>query len=697
MRLMFSLILLAVPGVVPAATPWLDGKPRTVVAELFGWNWKSVARECTAVLGPKGYRAVKVMPANEHVADGHWWARYQPVSYQLQSWGGTRAEFAAMVETCRAAGVEVEADVIINHMANGVGTGSAGSWYDVNSLSYPGVPFGSSDFHPPCTMQTADVSSYTRCWLGRKPGDNGLPDLDTARPWVQERIRDHLRDLRQIGVQRLYVDAAKHIEVNELKSMLAAVPELGVAQEVWTDAVSAMPLYQKNYLPLGLVTEFNYARVIRTTFKGWSGRSLAAFNTFLQSPDRVPTTSALVFVTNHDLERSACTSTSLGGDCATLTVLQPELYFPANVFMLAHPYGTPYVYSSYYFAGPGDGPPAPPWQDHEPQASGCSATVEHGRWNCSHRDWRIANMVGFRNYTDGQPLLDWLAEGAARVAFRRGNAGFVALNNTASWWQRSFATGLPDGRYCNVLLSASPETGNCPPDTQVMVSGGQASLSVPPYSAAALHIGARPACDNADDFSFVPVHNAQPGSWQTSNSVTISGLGCPAAVQIDQGEYRINGGAWTSVAGSINNGQSLQLRLLAPAAGTTRMARLQVGRDVAGFSVSSRSDSCSQSPLCTVPSPLRAGQKALVVYRGFLSSSGQLTLHWGINGWQSIRNTPMQRASDGSWQVQLDLASSIWELDFVVTDGWQWDNNGWQDWRLPVTAAGPSGASIGQP
>lgn len=670
-----------------AASPWRDGTPRTAIAELFGWNWNSVARECVNFLGPKGYRAVKVMPANEHVSDGHWWARYQPVSYRLDSYSGTRDEFAAMISACHGAGLDVEVDTIINHMANGSGVGSAGSSYSSDGLSYAGVPWGSNDFHPPCLMNGADIPSYTQCWLGRKAGDAGLPDLDTSSPYVQGKLGDHLRDLRALGIDRFYIDAAKHILLPELQSMLAGVPgPFAVAQEVWTDAVGPAPNWQRAYGQLGIVTELNYARVMRTSFKNMSGRNLAALNTFLSSPDRVSSATALVFVTNHDLERTTCTQTTPGGDCATLTVLQPEFYFPANVLMLAHPYGTPYVYSSYYFGSAGDGPPHPPYVGNETVPANCSAAYSYGRWNCSHRDWRVANMAGFRNYTEGTPLLDWQAEGGNRVSFRRGERGFAAFNNTGSWWQKTFSTGLPDGLYCNVVASADPETGQCPAATQVSVSGGLATLSMEPWSTAALHVGARTACTNPADFSFAEVQNAIPGSLQLSARLTISGLACSTPVSISGGEYSIDGAAFTSAPGIINNGQTLQLRVVAPAsAGSTASATVQVGSDSVEFRVSTASaERCNGAVSCTQPALPQAGQPVTVLYRGTLQNSTSLTLHWGINGWSQIQNTAMQRDSDGWWSVSITLPATSSELDYVLTNGSQWDNNGGRDWRVTV-------------
>jgi alpha-amylase len=67
--------------------------PKTVIANLFEWNWNSVAAECTNYLGPRGYGYVQVSPPQENVTGSQWWTSYQPVSYKIESKLGTRAEF----------------------------------------------------------------------------------------------------------------------------------------------------------------------------------------------------------------------------------------------------------------------------------------------------------------------------------------------------------------------------------------------------------------------------------------------------------------------------------------------------------------------------------------------------------------------------------------------------------------------------
>ena len=69
-----------------------------MIVHLFEWPWPDIAAECETVLGPRGYCGVQVSPPMEHIQGQPWWARYQPVSYKLESRSGSRAEFQEMVD-----------------------------------------------------------------------------------------------------------------------------------------------------------------------------------------------------------------------------------------------------------------------------------------------------------------------------------------------------------------------------------------------------------------------------------------------------------------------------------------------------------------------------------------------------------------------------------------------------------------------
>ena len=113
-------------GAQPAAKTSPKSGGGDVIANLWEWNWRSVATECTSQLGPKGYGGVQVAPPQDsvkrqHLGDGSdtilhpWWEVYQAVDYALTSRMGSEQEFRDMVSTFRSAVVKVYVDAVINH------------------------------------------------------------------------------------------------------------------------------------------------------------------------------------------------------------------------------------------------------------------------------------------------------------------------------------------------------------------------------------------------------------------------------------------------------------------------------------------------------------------------------------------------------------------------------------------------------
>lgn len=90
-----------------------------------------------------------------------------------------------------------------------------------------------------------------------------------------------------------------------------------------------------------------------------------------------------------------------------------------------------------------------------------------------------------------------------------------------------------------------------------------------------------------DAFSFQAQTGVTPGSQVSSNGATISGINVPTAISVSGGQYRIGTGAFTAQAGQVRNGDSVQLRLVAAAAGQTAEATLTIGGVSATFRVTS--------------------------------------------------------------------------------------------------------------
>ncbi len=453
--------------------------PIAPFVHLFEWKWNDVAQECETFLAPNGYGAVQVSPPNEHAviaeANYPWWQRYQPVSYKIKSRSGDRAEFAAMVTRCHAVGVKVYADAVINHMAaSSSGVGSAGTFFA--RYNYPGL-YEPKDFHT-CRRGISNYGDHdevTDCELV------GLPDLDTGKNRVREKISDYLTDLVNLGVDGFRIDAAKHIKTQDLAAILRYVNSKPfIYQEVIDPGNEAVR--KSEYYDNGEVMEFEYGKMVGEAFLNSEGQNLAQLEKLDKSPRLMPNEKAIALIDNHDKQRGH------GGGGHYLTYKDGQLYNLANIFMLAYPYGIPQVMSSYDFTSSDQGPPS--------DAKGNTDNIYiNGQancfkaWVCEHR-WRaIAHMVNFYNRSVNQPLTHWWSNGSNQIAFGRGDIGFVIINRETEPLTQTFQTSLPSGFYCNVIAA---EAIGCSSAEEVKVNWrGQITLTIGGMNAIAIHQGSR--------------------------------------------------------------------------------------------------------------------------------------------------------------------------------------------------------------
>ena len=527
---------------------------RVAFVQLFEWKWTDIARECETYLGPKGFSAVQISPPNEHAwitsGDGApypWWMRYQPVSYSLdRSRSGTRAQFIDMVNRCKTAGVGIYADAVINHMTGGSGTTSSSGTHPWGVKSYPGVPYGTGDFHATCAITNyTDANNVQSCEL------SGLQDLNTGSTYVRGKIADYLVDLYSIGVAGFRIDAAKHINPTELSAIVSAVEARTATKPFWfLEVIGAAgeAVQPSQYFGVAAnqatVTDFGYGRELYGKFAG-AGK-LSDLRTFGETWGLLPSDRSIPFTDNHDKQRGH------GGGGTYLTYHNGSTYDLGNVFMLAWPYGYPVLMSSYAYETATDfdtsyGPPADPatGATRGPWDGGVMAPTcfnqTRGGWVCEHRFRPIGNMVAFRKATMGNwAVTNWWDNGNNQIAFGRGSAGFVVINKEAASLTRTFTTGLAAGQYCNIISGDfTPSTGACSGNIVTVDAAGNASITVAAFTAAAIHVGAKlggttggtvavtfneAADTNLGQNIYVLGNIAELGNWNTATPVALTWL-----------------------------------------------------------------------------------------------------------------------------------------------------------------------------
>lgn len=468
---------------------------RDVQANLFEWNWPSVANECTTVLGPAGYGGVQVAPPQDSLkrtslGNGSdtilhpWWEVYQPVDYNLTSRMGTEAQFKAMVATCRRAGVKVYVDAVINHMT-GQGSLSYGgvsySKYDYAGLytpsnfhSYPAdcpVPpnAGSSDREG----TIADFNDYTQVFNCELVG---LADLQTQTGYVRDTLAAYLNKLIGYGVSGFRVDSAKHIGQTDLAAIESRLHRTvdGTKPSMALEVMPGSPgrITAAAFESVGTLLGFDYADQLQSAFKSYNSPpndgNIADLKVFGEDSGLLPSSEELVFIQNHDTERNG----------STLSYKDPNNTI-ANEFMLAWPYGTPQVYASFAWNTSDDSPPS--------DANGLvtNTTCDNTTWVCVDRYSGVKDMVGFHNFVGDAPVSNWYDDGTNLIAFSRGNRGFFSTNNETAAKTITVQTGLPRGTYCDRIHGAVQSNGSCSAPAVTVNSHGSATITVNAYDSIA--------------------------------------------------------------------------------------------------------------------------------------------------------------------------------------------------------------------
>ncbi|MFJ9538211.1 carbohydrate-binding module family 20 domain-containing protein [Streptomyces sp. NPDC101225] len=518
---------LALAGAValPAASAHADTTAKgDVIANLWEWNWNSIASECTNILGPAGYGAVQVAPPAESLKQSsyYWWDVYQPYSYDLNSRFGTKAQFAAMITACHGAGVKVYTDAVINHTAAQTGTGYNGTTI---TSKYDTPEWDRGDYHDSSDCPTSDltIQDYSNLTQVQNCELLGLPDLRTGSDSVRAGLADYLNSQLALGVDGFRVDAAKHIPETDLAAIESKLTNTtaGTAPYVFQEIYPGSTPQPADYYASGDVLDFTYASRMKSAFQG-NVSDLSS----LESSGILPAANSVSFVTNHDTERNGLHLSYKDGDTYKL----------ANLFQLAYRWATPTVFAGWEWTQSDQAPP---------NTSGFVTDTDcsDGTWYCLDRDTGVVGMVAWHNAAGSAAVSDWQTKSSDVIGFGRSGAGFFALNNGSSAATYTFATGMADGTYKNVVDGGA---------STVTVSGGSASLTVPAKSAVAFYDASYTCTVGCDDTGgggssgstvsatfdeYAPTTSgtdvyvvgsiAALGGWDTSKAVKLSSSGYP--------------------------------------------------------------------------------------------------------------------------------------------------------------------------
>ncbi len=119
---------------------------------------------------------------------------------------------------------------------------------------------------------------------------------------------------------------------------------------------------------------------------------------------------------------------------------------------------------------------------------------------------------------------------------------------------RTSSTTLSNGATVSVRVT-SATTNSIKKDAVLTIGGVKDTFSVTTLAAGG-------STDTTPDaFSFTDQTNLALNTAVTSNTITIGGINAASAISVSGGSYSINGGAFVTTAGTINNGNTVAVKV----------------------------------------------------------------------------------------------------------------------------------------
>jgi hypothetical protein len=206
--------------------------------------------------------------------------------------------------------------------------------------------------------------------------------------------------------------------------------------------------------------------------------------------------------------------------------------------------------------------------------------------------------------------------------------------------------------------------------------GGGGGSSTPPPQAP---VTPPPPDSEPDAFTIAAISDAPRGTAVASQAVTIQGINMPANVSVAGGEYSVNGGAFTSAAGTVSNAQSIVVRVTAATTpGGVVDATLTVGSVAARFTVTTSTDVTAPTATVVFPTARSRTSSPELIVRGTASDSASPVTSVRVNGVEATSTDNFV-----TWTATVPLAAGA---NTIVVDA--------MDRALNRSAAMPSGNNV---
>lgn len=145
-----------------------------------------------------------------------------------------------------------------------------------------------------------------------------------------------------------------------------------------------------------------------------------------------------------------------------------------------------------------------------------------------------------------------------------------------------------------------------------------------------------------DGLQFAPVANATRDGWIVSERITITGITTQVPISIENGEYAIGSGAFTTAAGTVSAGQAVTVRVRSSATySKVTVARLTVGAGSTVFEVT------AELPDYSPDNVTYDGQDVLYL----LSNTHSLVFRWSVSEQRYLDALAFTRAGNAAPKI----------------------------------------------
>lgn len=262
--LVVSSFITTAPATVQAATDYnlADNIQDGVILHCFDWKYNDIKAELPNIAAA-GFTSVQTSPAQVGAGSGIWYWLYQPLGFYAGTNDlGTTAELQALCEEAEKYGINVIVDVVANHLAG-------------DHSNIQGDLKDSQYWH-----NYGDVGNYSDRYQVTH-GDIGMADLNSEHSYVQQCASNYVNTLKNLGVDGIRWDAAKHIGLpSESCNFWPAVTSQGLYHygEILVgpdDRTTGNEHLMKEYTNYISVTDSSYGKTLRDAFN--SGEAPSAY------------------------------------------------------------------------------------------------------------------------------------------------------------------------------------------------------------------------------------------------------------------------------------------------------------------------------------------------------------------------------------------------------------------------------------